>query len=65
MHGEVFTINTTKATQKQAQASCNAQGAQLVSYDSRDEQVEVEQVGTCRCACACADLLPARERYQC
>ena len=45
--GNVFTINTTRATQKQAQAVCNSQGAQLVSYSSRDEQVEVEQVRPC------------------
>jgi hypothetical protein len=39
----VFTINTTRLTQRQAQAVCSSQGAQLASFESRDEQVEVEQ----------------------
>lgn len=46
--GNIFMLNTTRMTQRQAAAACNLEGGQLVSYETRDEQVEVETFFTQR-----------------
>jgi hypothetical protein len=38
-----YMLNTSLATQAEAQAACNLQGGHLASYGSLEEQYEVEQ----------------------
>jgi hypothetical protein len=62
--GSRYMLNTSLASQAEAQAACNLQGGHLVSYSSLEEQYEVEQyfVTMVRsCSCVSAARLPAAQ----
>ena len=57
--GSTYILSTSAASEAEAQAFCNDQGGHLASYESLEEQYEVEQAFVARVGSSWLGLLPS------